>query len=219
MNARTAVRELCGAANRLHDRKLYARLEDTDWLLISAPDELDPMAAQIMGGGGITFGLNLLRGEAAASRQQRLLDGFDRDNAPRLMLAGGGMLSYELCGVRELSEPGRAWLEKRGGLHPNRKNLYPDPMARTPGTPVRPPSADETRLLLHVVNGLLAAIDDDRLDPRGIEPDGHVQHLLVDGPLKKPSISFTRTMVPGVVPYSTRPPAAGSDGSDGPDPA
>jgi len=185
-----AVKQLVAASQQLHASRLYERFSDAECFLIRTPTLDHPAVAVLMGFGGETYGLSLFLGPDAIRGYQAMYASSTAAGGARAMRSAH-MLGYQMSDARDLSHDARRWL-KKAKARPAGDALYPDPMCLEPGKVPRATLKDlETRLLVQVVRGILAAGEHPAFEPWGIDADGRVQCVELDGDADQPGIAIS----------------------------
>ncbi len=176
-----SVKQLIAAAQRLHASRLYRRFSDGDCFLIRSPKLEAPAVAALMGQGGQTFGVNVFLGDNALASYLAMFRVQSEAQANQLMLRRR-VLGYAMVAPGRLTHDARRWL-KKAKVRLEVDQLYPDPLSLHPGKVPAMPKDGETRLLLHMVEGILTASNDKAFEPCGIDERGRVLavHLSEDG--------------------------------------
>ncbi len=185
-----SVKQLVMATQQLQAQRFHERFSDSDFFLIRTPKLDDPAIAVLMGMGGMAFGLNLFLGPTAATSYNAIFIANSEAQAHR-SAQQSRMLGYQMTDPRELSHDARKWL-KKAKIRPAYDRLYPDPMSLKPG---KVPSVmlkdQETRLLLQVVRGIVAASKDKLFAPCGVDKRGQVLVVQLDKETENPQAMLT----------------------------
>jgi len=184
------VKQLVRATQQLHAARLHERFSDHDCFLIRSPKLDAPAVGVLMGYGGITTGLSVFLGPDAITSYRAVYGGGGGAQSQRAAHRAT-MIGYQVCDPSELTHDARRWL-KKAKVRPERSQLYPDPMAMEPGKVPRVVLKDrQTRLLLHLVRGLLAASADEAFMPNGFDANGRVLCLQLDDDIENPTTTIT----------------------------
>ncbi len=174
-----SVKQLVMATQQLHASRLYERFSDSDYFLIRTPRLDEPAVVVLMGYGGETFGLNVFLGPTAMASYNVLFNSGGEAQAHRAMLRSH-MIGYQMSDAMDLSHDTRRWL-KKAKVRPAGDQPFPDPMSIEPGkVPVVFLKDNQTRLLLHLVRGILAASEDNAFKPSGVDRRGRVLCVTLD---------------------------------------
>jgi hypothetical protein len=178
------------ATQQLHASRLYERYSDHDCFLIRTPKLDEPAVAVLMGYGGETYGLNVFLGPSAMATYQSLCGAGSEGQARRAMMRSH-MIGYQMSDAVDLPHDARLWL-KKAKIRPSSDQLYPMPMSIEPGKVLSATLKDsETRLLLHLVRGILAAAQDKAFKPCGVDQRGQVLCVQLNEDAEHPKASVT----------------------------
>jgi len=185
-----SVQQLVAATQQLHAARLHEHFSDSDYFLIRTPKLDSPAVAMLMGQGREAFGLNVFLGQGAMATTQSILTASGESQAHRAMMQAS-MIGYQMSDARDLTHDARRWL-KKAKVKPRGHQWYPDPMSIEPGkVPVVLLADRQSRLLLHLVRGILAAAEDKAFKPCGEDRNGRVLCISLDDDTQNPTAQVT----------------------------
>lgn len=185
-----AVKQLVVSAQELHASGLYRRLANEDFFLIRTPKLDHPAVVIVMGQGGMSFGLNIFLGEGAVGTCDAMFNSMDEVQS-RMVALQSHMIGYEMVDGYRLERDARKWL-KQAKIKPMGDRMYPEPMSIEPGMAVRMSLKDkQTRLLLHLTRGILAAMQDKKFKPCGRDAKGRVLTVELTGCVEQPKATLS----------------------------
>ena len=180
-----AVKQLVMATQQLHATRLYERFANNDFFLIHTPRLDEPVVAILMGNGGETYGLNLFLGATAQASCDAMFASHSESQA-RMAMMQAHLLRYSMVEGMELSFEVRKWM-KKAKVKPDRRRLYPDPIHIEPGmVPTIALKDKQTRLLLHLTRGILAAAEDKAFRPCGRDRRGRTLAVTLTREIENP---------------------------------
>ena len=180
-----SVKQLVLATQQLHESRLYQRFTDHDFFLLRTPKLNHPAVAVLMGHGGDAFGLSTFLGPSAMTSYNTLVNTKGGAMVDRA-LRQSTMIGYQMSDVMNLSHDARRWL-KKANIRPDSDLVYPDPLSFQPGkVPEIFLKDNNTRLLLHLVRGVLSASKDKAFKPCGVDRRGRVLCVQLDMDMENP---------------------------------
>ncbi|NLF31738.1 MAG: DUF2384 domain-containing protein [Planctomycetes bacterium] len=192
MAAKSLLSEVIRAARAFDARELWDRFENTHCIAIRSDGVEHPLVASVMGAGGEQFGLMLLRGPYAAACFAALIESeAPDDDATDAM----DMLSFSMDPFEDLSDDLKRFY-RRAGIHPEAIEEVPFLLSKPTNRLARNPDDDELRLLLRVLNGLVAADCQGLLEPTELDDPGGVCTLALTGEGPAPRVAVTREPLP-----------------------
>jgi hypothetical protein len=178
-------RRLFETATEFCDLRLWEIYANAHCFAVEVEEEEHPLFASILGNAGEEFGLSLMRGRDG---YDRLLDLFDPDfndaigeqmNAIGCTLTPMSMIPPDFR--RPFRLAGRPWNAKGA--------VVPFFLVKEAGKRARGLRAEEARLVLHVLNGVLTAHHNDLLTPKLLMPGDEMLTLVLSGDVSDPEVT------------------------------
>ena len=154
------AKALIEASMRLHQRRLWLRMGDRESVLLELEGVEDPIVATVMGSGGEEYGLNLTVGTNAVSNFKKLRELGPDDT----LIEETDMIGISVEPLGNIPTEFRGLLEDAGFVG-RRDVLAPFVLIKRPGRHARGPNATERKLTLAAIEAILAADDQNDLEP------------------------------------------------------
>jgi hypothetical protein len=208
MERKDVVRSVVQAAGGFNDRRLWMRFSPRHCFGVKVPEQEESMLGVVFGAGGEEFGLSLLRGPEAAACVAAV---FPVGRGGQDALDELDMLGFSMDKFGNLP-PDSQDLLREAGMRPRPDEQVPHFLTKPPGQRPRAADASELTLLLLVLQGIIKADKQRRLQPATLDSPQGISILTIGGAPTEPQVSAKREKWQSPPAAKTiPPPSAGAD--------
>jgi len=174
------------------DRRLWARLDDTDWFLLEIPGQDQPLVVTVLGSAGISRGLWVLRGRGGVA----MLEEIRRDSlSPDEMLLRADGLMLGVDRARDVSPAHRRFL-RQAGVNPRGDIEVPTLTMMRAGKQPRSLKERDLEGVLWSLRGILVADRQGMLVGGRMRSDDKWATLVLSGSLEDPVVALEWRLPP-----------------------